>query len=373
MKSSDSVTRRQLAAVGFVSLFAPMIRRFPRAAVLLAGRTAWLAAPLAAIPLAAVLGLWALLLCRKTAGAGFQDILRAVFGKALGKGLVLLYGLWFVFYAGFSFRSGAARFVSTVYPGAGPWVFILCSLPLGALAAMGGFRVLGRCAMVLRPLLFAVPALLLILSLKELDMGLLLPVTRGDLLPNGRAALEIANLLGVAGYLAFAGDRAETPFRMREFAVWDAALLAVVGGITAVCLGMFGPALTEKLAYPLFMLARDTNALGALERMEPLILAIWIFSDFVLITAMLWLAGRNLRFVFSLPEPEPGQHVGDFRRGRWTGGLCTALSFAAALAIPEDFRAFYRISEFWVPCVNAVMAFALPALTLLVGKLRRRV
>lgn len=361
MKTKDAVTPRQLTALAFVSVFSPLIRRFPRTLAATGGRSSWIAIPMAALFLIPIFLLMCLLL-RSRPGASFSALLTDALGVFLGRVVTALYALWLLFYTGFLLESGAIRFLSTVYQGAHPWIFILCMALACAAGAAGPVRAIARSAMLLRPLMAAIPALIVLLTLKDADVRLLLPVIAADLMPDAFAALKVVNLLGVAFYLSFFGERVEGPFRLRNSVGWAAALLALVGLMTLGCLSMFGPELTAKMTYPFFMLARDVTVLGALERIEPVIIAVWVFADFIFLSVLLRVAAQTLRFSLS----------GDNAPPRWLPPLCALCAAGTAFLLPENLTGFYRISEFVVPIVSASMVFGVPLLTLIAGKLRKK-
>lgn len=362
MKQADVISPRQLVAVAFVSVLSPLIRRFPRTLAAGAGRTCWLAVPMAAVMLAVVLWLvW--LLLRNRPGEPLSGVMMDVLGSVPGRLITGLYALWLLFYAGFLLRSGAIRLISTVYQGANVGVFIVCMALVCAAAAAGPVRAVARSAMLLRPLLLTVPALIVLLTVKDADYRLLLPVTLDDLPADAFAALKITNLLAVAVFLAFCGNREPEPLRLRDWAGWTAALLALLGLMTAGCLGMFGPELTEKMTFPFFMLARDVTVLGALERVETVVIAAWVFADFLLLSVLFKISARNLCVCVTSPEtPVP----------RWLSPVCAAAAAAAAFLLPDKQTQFQWLSEIFVPIASAVMTGGFPLLTLVVGKLRKK-
>ena len=101
---SAGLTARQASAIAFVALLPPATRLLPVLAI-----TAWLVGKL-------------------TTNAASDEnlaglILRGL-GPYAGAAVLIIYALWMVFYAGFSLRSSASRFIYTIYPGAPPWPFI---------------------------------------------------------------------------------------------------------------------------------------------------------------------------------------------------------------------------------------------------------
>lgn len=372
MKHTDAITPRQFAVTAFVAVLSPLIRRFPRVLAETAGRSAWLSAPLTAPPAAAAILLLWLLWRRRSAPTGYGALLRDVLGEAAGRIVTGLYALWLIFYVGFLLRSGAGRFVSTVYPGAGPGVFIVVFALVCLPAALGRVQTLARTAMLCYPLLLAALAAAMALTLRDLDFSALLPVTRADLIPNGRAALQTVNVLAAAFYLAFAGGQLTRPLRLRDYAGRCALLLLLIGLMCACCIAMFGPELTAKLTYPFFMLVRDVAALGPLERAEPLVIALWVFPDFVFVSLLLHIASDALREALGYGGGA-GKTLSDLSHGRWLTLPCAAGAAAVGLTVAPELQRFTLLSDQIVPLGNAVMVFALPLLVLLVGALRRKI
>ena len=356
METSDKLSPRQFLAAAFVSALSPLIRRFPRMLALHAGRGAALAVPAGALLLLPLLAA-AYALYRRQAGRGNTALLRALLGRRAGRGAECLYGLWFLFYAGFLMRSGAERFITTVYNGAEPALFVCVMALLCALAAAGRSAPLGRAAMLLCPLMLGLILLIALLTAKDLDLTLLLPLSAAA--PRGvfAGALETANILSVPFFLGFLGDRLTRPVRLREALPWLGACLGVIALMTVGCLGMFGPELTAKLRYPYFMLVRDLTVLGALERLEPLVIALWVFPDFLFVSLLLHLSARCL-------APRLAAR-------RWPAALCAGAAGAAALALPGEMGALAFLSETLVPRVCALFGFGLLPVLLLCAALRR--
>ena len=361
-QQNDTLSPRQMSALAFVAALSPLVRRFPQTLAALAGRGALTAVGLSALLMLPLLaGAW-LLFRRRPAGTGAAALLTHILGRPLGRTLTGLYGLWFLGYGGFLLRSGAERFCATVYPGAAPAVFVVGTALLCALAAAGRTAPLGRTAMLLRPLMLFLVLAVALLTAKDLDLTLLRPLRAPATGGLWTAALETANLLSVVFFLGFLGNRLTESLRLRAALPWLGALLGVVALMALGCLGMFGPALTSRLRYPYFMLVRDMTVLGALERAEPLVLALWVFPDFLFLSLLLQLAAQCLRFGLGLRG----------EGGRLLPVLCAGAAVAVALALPGELGALDWLSETLVPRLCAAFAFAPLPLLLTVGRARRR-
>jgi spore germination protein KB len=348
-----------LAAI-FVSALSPLIRRFPRTLAETAGRGAWCAVPLSLLPMLALLAAAFALFRRRPAGTGTADVFTELLGPAAGRALTGLYGCWFLFYAGFLLRSAADRFITTVYNGAGPALFVIAMALICALAAAGQVLPLGRTAMLLTPLMLLPMLLIALLTAKDLDLSLLLPLAGMEPVSVGAAALELANILSPAFFFGFLGENLSRRLAPRDVRPWLLMMLGLVGLMTVGCLGMFGPELTAKMRFPYFMLVRDLTVLGALERVEPVAVALWVFPDFLLVSLLLLLAARCLCRGLGMPP----------RRGY--APVCAAAAAAVALALPGEMAAFRFLSETLVPRLSAAFAFGPLPVLLALDALRKR-
>ena len=142
--------------------------------------------------------------------------------------------------------------------------------------------------------------------------------------------------------------------------------------ITMGCLAMFGPELTSEMTHPFFLLARDGNIVGALERIEPVAVAIWVLADCVLIAVLLWMAAGNFRFCCAKPETDVSAAAAQHGPW-WLPVLCAALAATGACLAPPDTETFDRLSNIAVPACSAVMGFGIPLLVLLIGKIRNTI
>ena len=145
-------TRRQLQALSFIILMSPATRLIPGASARAAGHAGWLC-PIVAAPLCVLVVLTvSRALKNKAVGEGLGEVVMRAFPH-FGRAVLLLYGLWLSLYAGFSLRSGASRFIYTIYTGSSPWPFVAVGLAAGVLAALGSVKRLARSAEIFRTLL----------------------------------------------------------------------------------------------------------------------------------------------------------------------------------------------------------------------------
>lgn len=364
------ISRRQLTAAGFLALLSSMIRVMPRGSAALAGRACWLCA----VP--AFLLLWAFGSFLNRFGPedeGMAAVFLRCLGPVAGRAVLLLYGLAFLFYAGFVLRVGADRLVVTVYPTAGTRFFFTVLLLLCLMAAMGTLRAIGRTAVILRAILLAALAMAFVFSLPDVDLKNLGPVKAEDAGSVLWGMLPIVNVGGLgACFLFLRGYGPPGRWQRREWLPWLGVLTAVAALLCVTVVGSFGPALTLRMSYPFFVMIRNVSLLNLADRIEAVVVVLWVFSDFLLCTLFLRCGHEALRQVFSLPDPEEKSFF-DLRGGRWLFLPEAAAVWCTAHFIALDSYGLEPWADRIVPFSFLALVFVGFPLVWLVGKLRRRI
>lgn len=142
---------------------------------------------------------------------------------------------------------------------------------------------------------------------------------------------------------------------------WAAAFCLVLTALQLVCLGNFGPGLTARMDTPFFMMVKGIGIEGTFQRVESVIIALWVFSDLALLNLLAGSCSVLAQSVFSLKE----------RKHAVLPLLLLALAGAWFL-FPDAFS-LERWMEGPARIGSLLFGFGIPVLLLLVKKLRRQV
>ena len=352
------------------ALLSPALRLIPGSAAALGGSSAWLG-PLAALPLAL---LYAALLrrLRRTLRPGerFPELVRRALGRRLGGAVLLLFALWLLLYTGFLLRAGADRLQITAYPRSGPGFFV-CSLGLLLLmAALGPFRSLTRMARVAGPVLFAVLGLMLWKAAKTVDCSELLPLEGEGLLCSAFPALDLL-AFGLAARFFFSPGSEGKGEGFLPCAARLAGFSLLLCAIGAAVQGRFGAALSARLSAPFFALVRNLVFFRSLERMEALVVGLWILPDFLLGGLCLQGAQRCLRLALG-QRPREGEFRLDFSGGRVLIWLCGGASIALGLLLGRDPASLQHWSRTIIPLLNLFYSLLVLPGTMLLCERRKK-
>ena len=362
MKAQDRFSLNQLLALCSMLVLTPALRLLPGASARLAGRAGRLSV-LTALPFVAAYAafLWhfqSLRLSDETLPSLWQRAL----GARVGALTLAAAALWLLFYAGFTLRAGAERLVTTVFPLASRRTLPLPLALIAAVAGAGEARRLCRVAKLVLPLLIGTILLTLAFSLPELHKANLLPlglrafprVLRGSLPTFDAAALALSCLFFLSDGLTAPGRRSSVFIRIALLGILMSLLVAAV-------IGALGHELAGSLTRPYFTLVRTLVFFYSLERIEALIVALWLFADFLLLATLMLIARRCLAPLWKRPADSP-----------WLKLLCGALPPLLAVLLAPEAEAYAQLSRQIVPAVNLVVCLLMIPGVYVVGRLRKR-
>ena len=341
----DTVTLRQYMAAVFVALFSPVSRLLPGAAASIAGSSGWISPLLAFLPLAGLMTVMYHLLRFEEGSLGLGTALRRILGDFPGKALTLVLALWIVFYGGFLLRSGAERLIATVYPSAGPVFFIPIVLAVCTLAAAGPLRCVFRCGTVILLLFSGALLLIYLLALPSVKLSCLWPLRLREPEKLALSVLPAADVMSPWVYFTFLRGFVRKDDRALSRGLKGMLGISLSAALLLVCtLGVLGPELSVRQQYPFFVMIKNLSVFHVIQRIEPLVVTVWLMTDFVCVTLNLTAAAEALCGVF------PG------KRSRYVL-LCAPAMLGLSFLIAPDGQSLTRLSEEVVPTVNLTIAF----------------
>ena len=368
------ITAHQWTLMSSLLLLGPALRLLPRAAAEQGGRAAWLGA-LLALPL---LLLYARFLSRFWArlpdGSGLGEAALLLLGEQRGRGLLYALAGWFLFYGGFVLRSASDRLVVAVYPQSAPAVFTVSMGLCCLIAALGSARSLARTAALLWPPVTGILLVLLLISLKGVDRGNLLPVTLLDLPALSLASLPVLDVLGLGLFLPlfFLGfvEPEARPLSVRRFR-WLLGESALLTLLMLAVVGNFGAALVGRLSHPFFTLVRNLVFFHSLERIEALVVSCWVFPDFLLVSLCLFAAQYCLRLAMGeKPLLDRGSRL-DRSHLRWLIPFCGLAAILVGLLLAPELFSLRLLSERTIPFLNLTLSFLTVPALYLIGKRKK--
>ena len=141
-------------------------------------------------------------------------------------------------------------------------------------------------------------------------------------------------------------------------ALWLGGLALGLTAVGGAIQGRFGAALSARLTAPFFALVRNQVFFRSLERLEALVVALWIFPDFLLTGMTLQAAQLCLRTALGTP-PTAGERRFSLQNGRWLIWLCGASAIALGLTLVPDPAALLLWSRRVIPAGSLLVSLVL--------------
>jgi len=349
----EKITFSQFAAAAAVSAFSPISRLLPKSALEVAGKSAWVAPLLSFLPL--------LLLCTILKGllrdeeCGLCGALESALGKWAGRVIAVILGAWVIFYGGFLIRSGAERYISTVYKDEKLWVFIFTIALVALVGALGSVRSISRMAQICAAIVGSTMVILLMLGLPDMERYYLLPVNALDAGRIGASMLPVFNVATSWVLLTFLSGYVRPGSRCRGSILrWSAYIIMLMLVVIVATVGVLGPEMSESQQYPFFVLISNLKVFNIFERIEPVTVMIWVLTDFVFVAMLMMSAG------------EVGRNVTGCRSRALPVFVSAAAMIAVAFVITKSAFEFVFVSYKLIPIVNLVVAaFFMPMLAII--------
>lgn len=373
MNDHSLYSRRALLTLGTLTILAPALRLFPTGATEAAGRATWLSS-LAAIPMVLLyIFFLSSLMEQRQDGENLQDLILRVCGKVGGRIALAVMSAWMILYAGFVLRSGSERLILTVYPNSTPGGFSVVMALVSLAAVLGSARSIVRAARIILPVVMGALLLVLFFSLLSVKSENLLPITVYDTLPVLKGSLAAVDIISVGAYSLcfFEGGVKGSNGRKKDFAMWSIGISLLLTLLIVAIIGSMGAEVTSMLSRPFFVLVRNLVFFRTVERVEALVVMLWIFPDFLQVSLFLFAAQYSLRLLFGKRPALHGEKPLSLTEGRWLIWLCSAAATLCSLFIAPDSPSMRLWSQELIPALNLSFAFIFLPIIYIVGKARK--
>lgn len=358
----DKISMRQLMVLLFAALLSPAIGALPIQSAAIAGRAGWLSTVAALPVLLALCWLLFALFRRQPEGAGLAEVFQATLGTVAGKLLTTVYLLWGILLLGVNARRFALRFLSTSYRNTSLVLFVAVLLGFALWMGWGKLGALARAGEVFYLALSIALGVVIFFALFHVEAKHVFPIWIEDLPASAVSALPALSVLGYVIFGAFLAGGVNRREKNRRKAVqWAAAFCAVLTALQFVCLGNFGPALLSRMDAPFFMMVKGIGVEGAFERVESVIVALWVLSDLALLGLILFACRTMAQSLFSLKE------------GRTAAIPVALLALVIALFLFPDAFTLSAFMDTVLEVTNLALGFLVPAVIFLIGKFRKQV
>lgn len=359
IQKKGKISTRQLMLLFIMSTFSPAIRLFPMLIAKQAKQAGWLT------PIFSMIVMFPLIFIVQSffengKYSNLSDVFTSILGKFLGRMLVSIYFIGVMVLLALYVRLFAERISSSILPDTTIRFFILVILGLVFYVLRGGIVSLVRTNEFIFysfMFIFGITSIMAIFNIKTKN---LLPISYMDILPVAASSYAILGIWGYFFLMFFFGENVNDKENIKHFGVRTTAYITVISlVIITISLGVLGSNLSARVFLPYFITIKEISVLSTLERMEPIIVAIWIIADFIIISTFAYISVSILKSLFSLPNK------------RSITSPVILLTYILAMCIGRNRFELETFSEYIALPGNIILCFVIPIIVFIIGKIRK--
>jgi spore germination protein KB len=289
----------------FLMIMATVILFVPGITAEKAKQSAWMA-PLLASGVGFI-SLWVVWkLGQRFPGKTLPQYSEILVGKIFGKILAGGYVLFFLTVNVLVIREFSEFLTVTLLPETPGIVLTTAIVLVGVYSAAKGIEVIARMVQIILPLFIFTLLFMLVLAAPGMELGKLLPLMEGGVLPIVRASVAPASWYGEIVVLVMLLPMVNKPKEVKRKGVL--ALLAAAVFLTldtVVTLAVFGPNLTGNVVFPFWFLVRYIEFGNYLQRVESLIVVLWVAGIVLKVALFSYLVCFTTAQVLGLKKYKP--------------------------------------------------------------------
>ena len=359
--AKGKITQRQLLVLAFVCLCSPIIRLLPTASVKYAGSGAWVSIFVAAVPSL----LYVYMLCdfmgNRIEGESSADMMIRCLGRPLGKTVCTIFLIWFLFYGGFILRTSSERLLSTIFDNGSLFVISTVTVATALIPAVGSVKSLARTGELMFLVIAGALWFILFFALDDIELEYLLPVTTRDSGGILLGAVAVFDIVSAIFYVTFLAGNAKKSTKEKKTGLrWCIYVLLAMFGIVFCTLGAISAPLVNKMQSPFFIMIRNISAFGVIEKIESVIIAIWVFTDFLFLATLMKITGVLTK------------KVAGVETGKLYYAAIALIVFIISFIITPTIFDMEFISQTLVPAVNLSLSAGLFLIVYIVWKIRSK-
>ena len=360
---NDKISIRQAFIIVLAFTYSPFMRSIPYFTAKQAKQAAWLAPLLASLILLLAVFIFQGIYKKYTdKEMSFMDILYDVFGKWIGKALVLTYFIFTTILLCYYTRYYCERLVATTYYNVDIKLFLVSMLVFIAFVMRFKLVIFARMSEIIFLVLLLIFFILSTLNIPNIELHRITPISISDFFPVVKAGIGVSSGYLLFSYIFLVSDKINKTDKIKKYGLELVIFYTIVIPILVITvIGVLNYSTVERSTIPYLVAIKHISLFQTIEKIESLVVGIWILSDFALLYFFSYANIHILKSLFGLKEPKHLNNIYLTFVGLFT------LTLAVSKFELEDFEQLILMP------VGIVFGFGIPVLTYAVGKMRKKV
>lgn len=360
---NKKISMKQAVVLLLAMTYSPSLRFIPLTSIKYAKQAAWLSPLISSL----ILLLLVFVIDRiykkyKDKEVSLMDIIYNVFGKIGGKVTVFLFLIYTSINLAYYARIYCERFASNIFINVDIKVFLITMLIFIAVVLRHGLVVIARMGEIIFAVLLCLFITITILGIPNIVFYRLTPISTDDILPIVKGSMGSTGIYTSFTLIFLFSDKISNISAIKKTGIQLTTFYTmVIPVLVAGILGTLGYSTVQRSLDPFLISVKLISLFDTIERIESVVVAIWVFSDFVLLCMFTYINIHLIKSLFNLKEEKYVYNI------YLSFIFVFALGFIGSKFELEDFA-----EAFLLP-LNLFFTLILPILIFLVGKLRRKV
>lgn len=354
------ISRRQATFLVSNTILASVVLISPALLAKETGQDAWIAVIIAGIG-GVLIGNLIVSLGLRYPNKNLVEYSMDLLGPWLGRLIGVLLGLFFLYLNGYVIRSFGALLVASVMPETPLVIFSILIVVLASYGVYLGLEVFARVNEIVFPISVLLSLVIVAMALPEMDFNQLLPVFEHSFPHMLRGTVILTTFYAEGAFFSMVIPYLRRPREARpvvyEVNIWLAvAMIANIVGVIA----LFGPEETGRMIFPSFELAKTVHLSIFLERIDSLVVGIWVATVGLKVTVLYYVSVLTFAQSFNLQTYRPLVLP--------TAFILAALSI---LEFSDTIQVRIFLSRFLPPFTITVL-FGIPLVLFLIALIRKK-
>ena len=269
------------------------------------GRDAWFAILLAGVGGLLLAG-FIVILSSAYPEYNLLQIGEAVMGRYLGKMFTLAYAFFFIIVSAIVVREFSAFMVSSFMQFTPLEIFSAIMVSLAMYAIYLGVEVICRVSEIVFIVVMISLLFFVFLAYPELDLRAVLPILDSGMEPVFRGSITFFVWTGEIFFLSMLYPYLARPAQAWQSAVIPVAIVSLFLVVSAfITESFFGFQLTSRILFPLLDYVRLIGIAGFWERIEALVILIWVAGIYIKVSFYMYVAVIAVKQLFGLSQYRP--------------------------------------------------------------------
>ena len=361
------MSKRQFILLFMMLVASPVIRGLPLILAETSKQAAWIT------PLVSVLLLFGLMLVmneifKKHQGKNLIDICFSILTKPVGIAIGVIYFIWIMILLGYYLRLFGEQIVSNIMNEASLHFIIITMLILVGIVLTKSIVYYARLNEVVFSCFMLVFISVSLISLfTKVKIDNLLPISNRDIIPILKGSVSGLSVFGYYMFIFFMFDDVHIQKNNLKLEIKSTSALWLLSlTVLVITIGSIGPEAVLKFSDPYFMITKNVDILGFLERLDAILLIMWIMADFTTIAIFTYMNTSLITTIFKIKRNNSSR----IKPNYITYLILIAAYFIAIYGFNSKFMLEWFAKELFVSC-NVIFSLALPIILFSAGKLRR--